>query len=69
MVIHWEEGACISVRVENGVAVISANGTGLSSLAGIMKTLAKGGIGDHVHLDELNSLEDGSAELIIEKNG
>ena len=45
----------------------SANREGLISLANILVDLAKEGPGAHVHLDENNSLEDGSAELIIER--
>ncbi|MBQ4451347.1 MAG: hypothetical protein II912_03125 [Clostridia bacterium] len=67
MDIHWEPGAEISVRTEENTVLISANAPGLISLAGILKTLAKGKMGDHVHLDRYNSLEEGSAELILEK--
>ena len=67
MDIHWEPGAEISVRTEENTILISANAPGLISLAGILKTLAIGKKGDHVHLDRYNSLEDGSAELILEK--
>ena len=67
MDIHWEPGAEISVRTEENTVLISANAPGLISLAGILKTLAKGKMGDHVHLDRYNSLEDGSVELVIER--
>ena len=49
------------------IAALSALGTGLLSLAGILTVLAEGQAGDHIHLDEYNSLDDGSAELIIER--
>ena len=67
MEISWLEGFEISVRTEGGAVVISANREGLLSLAGIMKTLADGEPGRHIHLDEYNSLKDGSTELILEK--
>jgi len=67
MDIKWEDGAEISVKSENGRTEIKANREGLLSLAEIMKTLADEKSGTHIHLDEFNSLEDGSAELIIEK--
>lgn len=46
---------------------ISANREGMISLANIMLDLAEGLPGAHLHLDESNSLEDGSCELIIER--
>ncbi len=67
MNIKWENGAEIAVKTENGSAVIKANRAGLLSLADIMNSLADEKDGAHIHLDEFNSLEDGSAELIIEK--
>ncbi len=67
MDIKWDNGAQITVKSENGCAVIKANREGLLSLANIMNTLAHEKDGAHIHLDEFNSLEDGSAELIIEK--
>jgi len=69
MKIEWEDGYMISVSVNNSEAVISANREGLLSLAGQLKALAEGVPGDHIHYDEYNSLEEGSAELIIERKG
>ena len=46
-------------------AVVSANPEGLRSLAGILTALADAAPGAHVHLDEHNSLEDGSAGLVL----
>lgn len=66
MDIRWEEGFTISTRADHGAVTLSANRAGLVSLARIMLDLAEGVPGDHVHLDELNSLEDGSIELIVE---
>ncbi len=67
MKTDWEPGAEIRVRAENGAAVISANREGLLSLAGQLAVLAEETAGSHIHYDEHNSLEDGSAELIVER--
>ena len=40
---------------------------GLLSLAGQLKALADKAPGCHIHLDAYNSLEEGSAELILER--
>ena len=69
MEIHWEEGAAISVRIEGGAAVISANREGMLSLAGQLAALAGAPAGSHIHLDAFNGLEDGSAELILDRIG
>jgi hypothetical protein len=65
MEIKWEDGFEISVRVKEDGAVVSANPEGLRSLAGILMSLAEAAPGAHVHLDEHNSLEDGSAGLVL----
>ena len=68
MEIKWEDGFEIAVSIQpDGAAAVSANPEGLRSLAGILLTLADAAPGAHVHLDEHNSLEDGSAELILER--
>lgn len=67
MRIRWEEGFKIGVSVSEGEATISANREGLLSLANILADLANERSGAHIHLSEDNSLEDGSAELIIER--
>ena len=67
MDLKWIDGFVIRTRVENEAIVISANREGLLSLANHMKTLAEEVPGSHIHLDEDNSLERGSVELIIEK--
>ena len=67
MMIEWKDGFEISVRMENGAVVISANKEGLLSLALQLAALAEAPPGSHIHYDADNSLEDGSAELIIEK--
>ena len=65
--MNWIDGFEISVRIENGAAVISANREGLLSLANHLKSLAEEPLGTHIHLDAYNSLEEGSSELIFEK--
>ena len=67
MEIHWKDGFKIKVEIQGDGAVLSANREGLLSLAGIMASLADECAGDHIHLDENNSLEDGSDEIIIVK--
>ena len=68
MELHWEDSFTIKVRIEqDSSVVISANEDGLRSLASQLIMLAEGEAGDHIHYDEWNSLEEGSAELIVEK--
>ena len=67
MEIEWKDGFEISVRVENGSPVISANREGLLSLSKQLAALAEAAPGSHIHYDAYNSLESGSAELIIER--
>ena len=67
MKIDWVEGSEIYVDNTDGEVVISANREGLLSLAEQLTALAEGVPGGHIHYDEHNSLEEGSAELIIEK--
>ena len=69
MDIKWVNGSEISVRVDRGAVVISANREGLISLAGQMAALANEEMGSHVHYDENNALETGSAELVVERVG
>ena len=68
MDMQWENGFIISVGIAGGAVTISANREGLLSLANHLTALANAeSMGAHFHLDQYNSLEDGSAELIIEK--
>ena len=68
MELHWEDDFTINVRIEEGGAVVvSANEAGLRSLATHLQALAEEEAGSHIHYDEGNSLEEGSAELIVEK--
>ena len=69
MRIEWESGAEIRVTAEKASAVISANRAGLLSLARQLAALAEESPGSHIHYDAFNALEEGSAELIIEKTG
>ena len=67
MTIEWIDGFEIKVVAENGEIVISANREGLLSLVKQLTALAEGVPGEHIHYDEYNSLEEGSAEMIIER--
>jgi hypothetical protein len=67
MKIEWIEGSEIAVNIYNKEVTVSANKEGLLSLAGQLKALAEGVPGDHIHYDEHNAFEEGSAELIIER--
>lgn len=64
---EWVDGFRIFVKARNNEVTISANREGLLSLAGQLKALAEGMPGVHIHYDENNSLEAGSAGLVIEK--
>ena len=66
MEVEWKDGYEIRVKICGGSGVLSANREGLESLAGLLGKLADEGKGSHIHLDEYNSLEEGSAEFIIE---
>lgn len=67
MNIRWENDFTIRTSASEGEITIAANRAGLLSLAHILEDLAAGLPGDHVHLDEHNSLEDGSIALVIER--
>lgn len=69
MELHWIENFAITVKIQPDNAVLlSANKEGLLSLANHMIAMAEAeNPCDHIHLDQYNSLEDGSAELIIER--
>ena len=68
-VFTWEEGARIEVRNLGREIVIEANSAGLRTLAGHLLTLAQDGTPDgaHLHLEEHNGLEAGSASLVLER--
>lgn len=65
---NWEYGFEINTSFDKEIS-ISANKAGLISLARHLLTLAQDSVpsGTHIHFDDLNSLEDGSIGLIIEK--
>lgn len=65
--LAWDDGFEIAVIGDESGVCIRANPAGLISLARHLLTLAQEGVpaGSHIHLDEYNSLEDGSAELVI----
>ena len=67
MEIRWKDGYEISVRIDGEAVTVSANREGLQSLAMQLADLAEEQPGSHIHLDSFNSLEDGSAELILER--
>lgn len=65
----WDKNFEISVTVNGKEVEIKANNSGLLSLARHLITLAQNNVpdGSHFHLDEYNSLETGSSDLIISK--
>ena len=67
MKTEWIDGSVIRVDADKKEVTLSANKEGLLSLAGQLMALAEGMPGDHFHYDEYNSLEEGSAEMIVEK--
>ena len=67
MEFHWVDGFQIMVKIEDDTVVISGNEEGLRSLANHLNTLSDEKGIDHFHLDEFNSLEEGSKQLIVEK--
>ena len=67
MRIEWEPNFSIRVGVQASEATLSANRDGLLSLSRLFADLAEEPPGSHIHLDEYNSLEEGSAQLIVEK--
>ena len=67
MNVRWVDGFEIAADVRGNEVTISANREGMLSLANILCDLAHADPGAHVHLDECNALEEGSAELVIER--
>lgn len=67
--LTWQDGFFIIVEIADDKTLIKANSAGLISLANHLLTLAQSEVpaGHHIHYDDMNSLEDGSSELIIEK--
>lgn len=69
MIFSWEDGFIIKTEVTENQINIAANKEGLVSLAKHLLFLAqdKTPVDHHFHLDEYNSLETGSKELLITK--
>ena len=67
MDLKWKEGYEICVNTDGESVSISANKAGLLSLGAQMIALALEEPGDHIHYDEYNCLEDGSADLVVER--
>lgn len=67
--LDWVNGFEIKSNVSEEGIIIKANKEGLCSLANHLANLAQSDVplGTHIHLDSLNSLEDGSDNIIIEK--
>jgi hypothetical protein len=66
MKFNWHDGYMLGAHVDDGTVAISGNRAGLRSLADHLLALAEGKPGAHFHLDSFNSLDDGSAELVVE---
>ena len=69
VVLKWENDAEIKVSTMDEEVLIEANADGLTSLANHLLNLAQTAAlsGAHIHLDDNNSLEDGSSDLVIAK--
>lgn len=67
--LYWSDGYSIKISTNDNEIIISANREGLLSLANHLLNLAQANVpcGTHIHLDEYDSLEDGSQSIIIEK--
>jgi hypothetical protein len=67
---NWVNDFNIEIKYSKGIIQIKANKEGLLSLANHLINLSQDDVpeGYHIHLDELNSLEDGSNEVIIAKH-
>lgn len=65
----WEEDFSIKCSIENNSVIIEANKGGLISLARHLLELSQENVPEyqHIHLDEYNSLDNNSAEIIIVK--
>jgi hypothetical protein len=67
--LEWDEGFEIAVHTSDDGVLISGNPSGLRSLAKLLLTLAQENVPvhHHIHLDDSNALEDGSAVLVLER--
>jgi hypothetical protein len=68
-IFKWEDGFNVNVNVIDNAVLVKANKQGLISLARHLLELSQSDVpaGIHIHLDESNSLSDGSKELVVEK--
>ena len=68
-IFEWEDGFSLRCTVQNSEVLLEGNKEGFISLARHLLELAQDHVPEytHFHLDEYNSLEDGSTELIIVK--
>ena len=67
MEFKWVDGFRIKVSTVEDAVIISSNREGLLSLASHLMGLVQEPSHSHFHLDQNNSLEDGSVELIVER--
>lgn len=67
--LFWVPGTRIHVRAEGAEVHVKANSAGLLSLASHLLALHQYPVpdGSHVHLDEFSGMDDGSAEVVIER--
>ena len=66
-ITFWNQGDAAAQFGKNENCLVFK--PGLKSLSKILSDLAEGEVGNHIHLDKFNSLENGSEELIVEKVG
>ena len=69
IILNWSRDFEITVDTDGKQVHICGNPAGLESLANHLLNLAQDNVpaGTHIHLDDYNSLNDNSAELIIER--
>ncbi|MEM5774297.1 MAG: hypothetical protein AAGU05_04785 [Anaerolineaceae bacterium] len=69
--LEWDDYFILRAMINSkrNIVTISGNNEGLISLARHLLTLAQSNvpIGKHIHFDSLNSLEEGSCGIVIEK--
>lgn len=65
----WIDNFTIKTSIEKNTIVIKANKAGLLSLSQMFIAMASENTpaGFHIHLDDYNSLEENSVEIIFEK--
>ncbi|CCB87010.1 MULTISPECIES: Imm32 family immunity protein [Parachlamydia] len=68
-IYKWEPDSEIEVKFQDNVVIVIANSSGLKSLANHLLNLAQENVPQYYYfnLDEYNSLEKGSIELIVQK--